>query len=113
MTPEKCVKSAFSVLGKAGSTQDGPDFVAQLWAEANAHFSEIEALAATDENGMLRGLWGAMSDMSRSFLHWLARCMITPVLPMEKAICTRLSERSDCQNKTGMSPFMRDIPVLF
>ena len=70
MIPEKCVKPAFSVLGKEGSTLDGPDFIARLWAEANEHFSEIAPLAAKDQNGTLHGLWGAMSDMSRSFQPW-------------------------------------------
>lgn len=35
-------KEAFWVIGRAGTTQDGPDFVARLWQDANGHFSEVE-----------------------------------------------------------------------
>lgn len=42
----------------------------KLWADANAHFSEIQALARKDENGTLTESWGAMSDFSRSFKPW-------------------------------------------
>ena len=34
------------------------------------HFDEVQSLAKRDENGNLVGLWGAMSDMSLSFLPW-------------------------------------------
>ena len=44
--------------------------IQRLWADANAHFSEIEPLVKRDEEGNLAGLWGAMSDFSRSFLPW-------------------------------------------
>ena len=70
MNMEKCMKEAFAVVGKEGSTEDGPGFVQSLWAEANAHFAEVAQLAKKDENGNLVGIWGAMTDFSRSFLPW-------------------------------------------
>ena len=70
MNMEKCMKEAFAVIGKEGSTNDGPGFVQSLWADANAHFAEVAHLAKKDENGNLVGIWGAMTDFSRSFLPW-------------------------------------------
>lgn len=70
MNMEKCMKEAFAVIGKEGSTEDGPGFVQSLWAEANAHFAEVAHRAKKDENGNLVGIWGAMTDFSRSFLPW-------------------------------------------
>lgn len=63
-------KPAFTVIGREGSTQDGPDFVGKLWAEANAHFGEVAHLAKRGENGAFAGFWGAMTDFSRSFQPW-------------------------------------------
>ena len=70
MKIEKRIKSSFSVIGKEGSTLDGPGFIQRLWKDANSHFSEVQSLARKDENGNLVGIWGAMSDCSRSFLPW-------------------------------------------
>ena len=70
MQIEKYIKESFAVIGKEGSTQDGPGFVQNLWADANAHFGEIAYLAKKDENGNLAGIWGAMTDFSRSFHPW-------------------------------------------
>ncbi len=70
MQIERLIKPAFSVLGKEGSTFDGPDFIARLWAEANAHFPEVQPLAKADETGCFAGFWGAMSDLGRNFLPW-------------------------------------------
>ena len=70
MKIEKCTKSAFVVIGKEGSTSDGPDFIQKLWADANAHFSEVQSLAKTDDTGNLVGIWGAMSDCSHSYRSW-------------------------------------------
>ena len=70
MKIEKYVKASFAVIGKEGSTQEGPGFVQKLWAEANGHFGEVQPLAKTDGNGNLVGIWGAMSDLSRSFRPW-------------------------------------------
>lgn len=63
-------KESFAVIGKEGSTMDGPGFVQALWSDANAHFSEVAHLAKKDENGNLVGIWGAMSDFSRKFQPW-------------------------------------------
>ena len=63
-------KESFSVIGKEGSTEDGGGFIQRLWADANAHFGEVEHLAKIDEKGSLAGIWGAMSDFSRSFRPW-------------------------------------------
>ena len=52
-------KDAFSVIGKEGSTSDGPDFIQKLWADANAHFSEVRALAKRDEARPARWLLGS------------------------------------------------------
>lgn len=70
MQIEKIVKPSFSVIGKQGSTADGAQFVAALWADANAHFSEIAHLAKKHEDGSLAGIWGAMSDFSMNFMPW-------------------------------------------
>lgn len=70
MKIEKRIKTAFAVIGKEGSTADGPGFIQKLWAEANAHFSEVQPLAKRDENGRLVGIWGAMTDCSRSYKPW-------------------------------------------
>ena len=63
-------KESFVVIGKEGSTADGQGFIERLWREANAHFQEIAHLAKKDSDGNLVGIWGAMSDFSRSFLPW-------------------------------------------
>lgn len=70
MKIEKCVKKSFVVIGKEGSTSDGEGFIKRLWDNANSHFEEIRHLAKVDENGNLVGIWGAMSDFSRSFNPW-------------------------------------------
>ena len=70
MKIEKRTKDAFVVIGKEGSTSDGQGFIQKLWSEANSHFSEVQPLARKDKNGNLAGIWGAMSDCSRSFKPW-------------------------------------------
>jgi len=57
-------------MGKEGSTSEGQGFIQKLWEDANSHFSEIQSLAKKDENGNLVGIWGAMSDCTRSFKPW-------------------------------------------
>ena len=42
MKIEKYVKESFAVIGKEGSTLDGPGFIQRLWADANAHFGEVQ-----------------------------------------------------------------------
>ena len=70
MKIEKCKKESFAVIGKEGSTLDGQGFIQKLWENANTHFNEVQPLAKKDEAGQLLGIWGAMSDLSRSFRPW-------------------------------------------
>ena len=58
------------VIGKEGSTNDGEGFIQKLWEDANSHFNEVAQLAKNDEEGNIVGIWGAMSDFSRSFHPW-------------------------------------------
>ena len=67
---ERIIKSAFAVIGLEGSTEDGPGFIPALWEKANARFGEVAPLAKTNPDGSLVGVWGAMTDMSRSFRPW-------------------------------------------
>lgn len=70
MKLEKITVNAFCVIGKAGSTEEGPGTVQRLWQEANAHFPEVAALAKKDAKGQPVGFWGAMSRQDMSFLPW-------------------------------------------
>jgi len=70
MNLKRIKKESFVVIGKEGSTLDGKGFVEKLWLDANAHFDEIEHLVKKDANGKLCGIWGVMSDFSRTFLPW-------------------------------------------
>ena len=70
MKIERYRKESFAVIGKEGSTLEGAGFVQKLWADANGHFDEVASLAKRDGQGNLIGIWGAMSDFSRSFKPW-------------------------------------------
>jgi len=70
MNITRCIKESFSVIGKEGSTEMGEGFVQKLWNDANSNFNEVADLAKKDENNRLAGIWGAMTDMSRSFRPW-------------------------------------------
>ncbi len=70
MNLTRIIKPAFIVIGKEGSTDDGPGFIQRLWEDANGHFSEVAPQAKYDENGGLLGVWGVMSDMGRTFASW-------------------------------------------
>lgn len=70
MKIEKCEKESFVVIGKEGSTADGAGFIQRLWDDANSNFEEVRHLAKKDENENICGIWGAMSDLSRSFNPW-------------------------------------------
>ena len=70
MNLDSFIKPSFTVIGKEGSTMDGPGFIQNLWADANSHFAEVAHLAKKDEDGNLVGIWGAMSDFSGSFQPW-------------------------------------------
>jgi predicted transcriptional regulator YdeE len=74
MKIDKCKKASFVVIGKEGSTSDGEGFIQKLWDDANSHFGEVQHLAKKDENGDIAGIWGAMSDFSRSFHPWKDFC---------------------------------------
>lgn len=67
---KKCVKEAFCVIGKEGSTNDGTNFIQKLWNSANSHYNEVEPLAKKNNEGKPVGFWGAMSDISRTFKPW-------------------------------------------
>ena len=67
---ERIIKPAFTVIGLEGSTEEGPGFIPALWEQANSHFGEVAHLAKTNPDGSLCGIWGAMSDFSRSFRPW-------------------------------------------
>ena len=64
------IKKSFTVIGKEGTTADGQGFIQKLWADANGHFAEVAPLAKRDGQGNLIGIWGAMSDFTRSFKPW-------------------------------------------
>jgi predicted transcriptional regulator YdeE len=66
----RCIKESFTVVGKEGATTAGAGFIQNLWEEANGHFNEVAHLAKKDDKGNIVGIWGAMSDMSRSFQPW-------------------------------------------
>ena len=70
MKIEKWSKPSFSVIGKEGGTEDGEGFIQKLWQEANSHFQEVEPLAKKTQSGGLAGVWGVMTDASRSFAPW-------------------------------------------
>ena len=53
-----------------GSTKDGAGFIQRLWEDANGHFGEVAHLAKKTADGQLAGVWGAMTDFSRSFRPW-------------------------------------------
>ena len=67
---ERIIKPCFAVIGKAGSTDMGEGFVQRLWEDANSHFDEVAHLAKRNPDGSLSGIWGAMTDFSRSFMPW-------------------------------------------
>lgn len=70
MKIDKCIKKSFVVIGKEGSTLDGSDFIQKLWEDATSHFSEVQQLVKRDEHGNIVGIWGIMTDFTRSFKPW-------------------------------------------
>lgn len=70
MKLERCKKEAFVVIGKEGSTKEGEGFIQKLWDDANTNFNEVAHLTKRDNSGNILGIWGAMSDFSRSFNPW-------------------------------------------
>lgn len=70
MNIERCIKESFSVIGKEGSTKDGNGFIEKLWGNANSNFTQVQPLAKKDRKGNILGVWGLMSDFSRTFKPW-------------------------------------------
>jgi predicted transcriptional regulator YdeE len=70
MEIKRCRKDSFSIIGKEGSTNDGAGFIMKLWEDADSHFNEVAPLAKKDSSNKPSGIWGAMSDFSRSFNPW-------------------------------------------
>ena len=70
MNIERRSLPTLTIIGREGSTKDGPGFIRKLWTDANEHFSEIAHLVMRDADGTPVGFWGAMTDFSRSFLPW-------------------------------------------
>lgn len=70
MDIKKYEKESFSVIGKEGSTEDGGGFISRLWAESTMHLNEVAGLAKKGDSGTIVGVWGLMSDFSRSFKPW-------------------------------------------
>ena len=66
----KVIKEEFAVIAKRAPQGDGEGFIQKLWDDANGHFHEVAHLAKKDPTGKLVGIWGAMSDLSRSFQSW-------------------------------------------
>lgn len=62
-------KEAFSVIGREGSSEEGPGVIRRLWSELQDHFAEIGPVVL-QKDGKLLGLWGLMSDFSRSSKPW-------------------------------------------
>ena len=95
-----CRKAPFAVIGKEGSTNEGEGFIQSLWDEANAHFQEVEQLAQRDGCGNLLGIWGAMSDFSRTFNPWEDFSRRLP--PLGKRIYRRVvSRRRGVRSRCG------------
>ncbi len=69
MRAERIVKPSFCVIGKEGSSADGPGFVQRLWKEANSHFAQVRPFAI-EKDGRPAACWGLMSDFSRRFMPW-------------------------------------------
>lgn len=71
MTTKYIFKDTFAVIGKAGqgAANNPQAWVLPLWEDANAHFSEIAALANKDEAGTPL-IWGAMNDADESNRRW-------------------------------------------
>ena len=75
----QCEMPSFVVIGKEGLSGKDPEWIKKLWTDLNAHLDEVIGLALKDDQGKLAGFWGAMTDVSRSFLPWgdhLRHCLL-------------------------------------
>jgi hypothetical protein len=59
---------SFALLGKEGSSSEGPGFVEKLWNAAERGLPEILPALKTDKFGPL--YWGAMSSRARDLSPW-------------------------------------------
>lgn len=66
------VKPQFTVIGQMGQGLDSNSavWIPPLWQEANSRFSEISHLAKMTSEGLIAGIWGAMSDVNERFERW-------------------------------------------
>jgi len=64
-------KDTFAVIGKAGqgAANNPQAWILPLWEDANAHFTEVAALAKKNEDGAPQ-IWGAMNDTAESNKRW-------------------------------------------
>ena len=64
-------KDAFAVIGKAGqgAVDKGPEWIAPLWENAGANYSEITSICRKDDKGGLFW-WGAMNDSEEENKRW-------------------------------------------
>ncbi len=60
--------NSFSLLGKEGSTSEGPGFVERLWDKAERGVPEILPSLKTGRYGPV--YWGAMSSFARDLSPW-------------------------------------------
>lgn len=70
MDYEKITLSSFCVLGHETSSADGEGFVKKAWQLSDDGFSTVAPLAKKERDGTIKGVWGLMSDFSRSFKPW-------------------------------------------
>lgn len=71
-TVDIIVKEQFTVIGQMGQglATNSTIWIPPLWQEANRRFSEINHLAKLNSDGMITGIWGAMSDVNEKFERW-------------------------------------------
>ncbi|MCI1244767.1 MAG: DUF3795 domain-containing protein [Bacilli bacterium] len=70
MKYETIRKKAFAVIGKEGSTEDGEGFIPRLYEAAEKGFGAIKSFVRRGEDGLPEGMYGLMSDFSRSYKPW-------------------------------------------
>src|SRR5574344_703251 len=62
-------KSAFQVIGKEGSTDEGEGFIKKLYLDLEKHFTDIEPFVKKVK-GKVEGQYGLMSDFAYKFKPW-------------------------------------------
>ena len=97
MNIEKCIKETFSVIGKEGSTEDGPGFVQNLWADANSHFVEVALWQRKTKAAILRASGAPCPIFSTASVHGRIispRGYISPVLNVGMMLNRRRAGRN-------------------